>query len=870
MSLPDFVNQSNVDLTNRVSGFFGNEVKHDSLITGIEDYYKNTKALHDNVVVMEAEVERDRTEVFVNTTEVRGLAEQVEDRFYNINIMRDEAVDAKDRAVIAETNAVNASNSAQSSAGRANLSAELAKGSETNAKVSEDNSKVSETESQKYFQYTYDIYEDLRKGQTYRGTWNPHTGAYPDNQGTNSVWDVILNENETEYTWNGIKWYWGDRLVYVKDTNVYQQIEAGLGGGVISVNNKKGAVVLNASDVGAVPLDGHTPMTGYLNTVGVNMSADEGYIVNNEGEAYVQSTKTFGATLFGTATKNNYLIYKDHLYARKDNTDYKVYHEGFKPSASDVGAMPLSGGTFTGQIGLQAGAKSALAVDNGASILYRDGVGAWMHNFADGNAIKWGHGTDGSQPMMQLNTSGELAVNGPTYARTGLISQSRAGSNGGTWLALETPEEAAPYISSKVNVENIASVALRFGRTEISAESGKRIAAGEFRVQTDGGLKFAPTNDISGITWGMGINDSTRNLGIHKYDNGIWSAAPIQITPDNAVMMDALVVNGGSESTYHQIRNNGNPSYEMHQPGNSAVMVYKPQNKSVVRFCQSNGAGGEAYGMGEVSIYGFETVNGRFASNYTSSDRSWTSMGQNHFHGYPSNVGGNGTLYGLVGKQVNYAGHWGLEQYHGLYVGDTNADNVAHAFVGTDGGGYLRHWFLYNGGRLQAPQGQDGQSMILAGNGLSGVHANGVDRWGVTGSGILEGSSYGGYGNIVSWAVASFAPASDERLKKNVQPAVKRALDDVDQIKFYSYEWDEHAITRDKKGASIGVLAQEMELLDSNYVRNIRTEGEECLDIKALDITNTLTLALKAIQELSEANKVLTERVATLEAKVSV
>lgn len=112
-----------------------------------------------------------------------------------------------------------------------------------------------------YYGLSYDIYLDLKQGQIYRGVWNPHTGVYPDPEGTNSVWDVQLNEGETEYSFDNKVWRWGDRLLYILDTLSYSQLQSG--SNVSSVNTKTGAVVLNASDVGAVNKTGDT-MSGNL------------------------------------------------------------------------------------------------------------------------------------------------------------------------------------------------------------------------------------------------------------------------------------------------------------------------------------------------------------------------------------------------------------------------------------------------------------------------------------------------------------------------------------------------------------------------------------------------------------------------------
>lgn len=134
--------------------------------------------------------------------------------------------------------------------------------SERNASDSAAAARTSEVGSKNWFDRSYDLYLELQKGQVYRGTWNPNTQAYPDPQGTNSFWDVILNPNQPEVDFDGKKWYFGDRLVYVLASQKFEQLEAGEGN-VKSVNGKVGAVIINAADVGAVSKTGDT-MSGDL------------------------------------------------------------------------------------------------------------------------------------------------------------------------------------------------------------------------------------------------------------------------------------------------------------------------------------------------------------------------------------------------------------------------------------------------------------------------------------------------------------------------------------------------------------------------------------------------------------------------------
>ena len=97
-------------------------------------------------------------------------------------------------------------------------------------------------------QEAQDLVEELRRGQVYRGTWNPVTNAYPDPQGTNSIWDIALPSGTIAHNFDNKDWHSGDRVVYIKDTDTYQQIATGAS--VVSVNGKSGAVILSPTDIG--------------------------------------------------------------------------------------------------------------------------------------------------------------------------------------------------------------------------------------------------------------------------------------------------------------------------------------------------------------------------------------------------------------------------------------------------------------------------------------------------------------------------------------------------------------------------------------------------------------------------------------------
>lgn len=183
----------------------------------------------------------------------------------------------------------------------------------------------SEIGAKEWYDKSAEIAEELRKGNVYRGTWNPNTSVYPAHGGTNSTWDVVLNPGQLEHTWGGITWFWGDRLIYLKDSDAYQQVESG--GSVTSVNNKKGAVVLTAADVGAIDIANSEAGTGNVMRVGgardVAITAD---LATKFSNTFLPTPNQIGAVNISDTEAGGV-----------------IYSKSNKPTAAEVGALPVTG-----------------------------------------------------------------------------------------------------------------------------------------------------------------------------------------------------------------------------------------------------------------------------------------------------------------------------------------------------------------------------------------------------------------------------------------------------------------------------------------------------------------------------------------------
>ncbi|MFQ2266586.1 phage tail protein [Aeromonas hydrophila] len=331
----------------------------------------------------------------------------------------------------------------------------------------------------------------------------------------------------------------------------------------------------------------------------------------------------------------------------------------------------------------------------------------------------------GGYPKTGGPLDGGIDAKDAIYGRVGLIARSRADS---TWLGIETPESGDPYISARASGEIAPVSVLTFAGKRIRAH--KLVHADSMQVQADAGLRFAPTDDWSGTTWGLGINLINRTWGLHRYSDGVWNASPFWVNATGSVGMSALAVSGGSESSYHQVKNAGNPSVELHEPGKFAVMMYKPQGTATLRFCSSNGSGGEAQGYGGADSDGFFTVAGRYRANYPAANRPWSGKGQSGFYQNDVLVG-SGSFVGIVGGTSVFTGKWALEFGYGSYT-NTNPDLCSHILNCTDGGNYHRKWSFRNDGLLETPSG-----------------------WYISQNGDLWSPRLGN--TIVDWSMASFA-----------------------------------------------------------------------------------------------------------------
>lgn len=229
----------------------------------------------------------------------------------------------------------------------------------------------SEVGAKEWYDKSKDLYDDLKEGQVYRGTWDPTTNVYPDHQGTNSVWDVILPTGTLEHNYGGFLWRSGDRLLYVVSASSYQQLATG--SGVASINGKVGAVTLAAADVGAISKTGDIS-TGRFEFRETDRNRGWPNATVNDPDNYVNRSILASnpgnntLAIFGDDRENKRRmgIQVGHAATGYANAvgvlelnpfggevranGSKVLTTTYLPTPNQIGAIPTSGGTITGSL----------------------------------------------------------------------------------------------------------------------------------------------------------------------------------------------------------------------------------------------------------------------------------------------------------------------------------------------------------------------------------------------------------------------------------------------------------------------------------------------------------------------------------------
>lgn len=577
----------------------------------------------------------------------------------------------------------------------------------------------------------------------------------------------------------------------------------------------------------------------------------------------------------------------------------EVYTSAQKPTAADVGAFPIVGGTATGAI--ITSISDAMAIR-----ARRNGYWAMMGCSNVAGEYVFGGGADSltdyqhyirlGNAKFQFQTSG-TAYNVfhegyvPTAAAVGaapvgfglgvtaMQKTAQDQTQAGFWrdVAITMAGITLPYDGSPSQAfigVDVLTKKLKFGhRTgatttpiswfEVYSDNNKPTAAAlgvvptsQLLPMTGGTLNWADLIGKVPVVNSAGVTELGRYLDMREQDANIdfnwrWDAGAAgasKLTLYNSASAPVIEfgvsgrvkipVNGLDAAGRVQVAHGINPMYEWHIPNKHAVASYLTASNDW-RFVGSDGQGGETtYRFVSFADGRFIAVGAVLTDHNTGS--AWNQFNTASFRVNNIRTLTSGSYCKLISHQLYSAGNFHFENSLGAFADGVGWDMLCHTLVSTDGSGTSRIWKFRNNGDMYGPSGnafgQDGNT------------------WGP----VFGGSS------VTYWAINRFAPISDIRYKKNITECDGEALDVIDQFRFYAYDWDDSKkVVAGKHHVRFGVSAQDMELIDKAYVKEAElheVQGEEPTTIKTLDDSNLLTLALKAIQELKARVEFLESR----------
>ena len=103
------------------------------------------------------------------------------------------------------------------------------------------------------------------------------------------------------------------------------------------------------------------------------------------------------------------------------------------------------------------------------------------------------------------------------------------------------------------------------------------------------------------------------------------------------------------------------------------------------------------------------------------------------------------------------------------------------------------------------------------------------------------------------WNIKVDQWGSDRKLKTDIKDSEFNAIEFVDKLKFKEHGWNKDEVGYERPYTKCGLIAQELQALDESLV----VDYETYLGLDALRLIN---IALKAVQELSQQNKELKQK----------
>ena len=122
------------------------------------------------------------------------------------------------------------------------------------------------------------------------------------------------------------------------------------------------------------------------------------------------------------------------------------------------------------------------------------------------------------------------------------------------------------------------------------------------------------------------------------------------------------------------------------------------------------------------------------------------------------------------------------------------------------------------------------------------------------GNDIQGDKTGGGKTTVVWWSQINKAnsSSSDKRLKTNIKPTKVNALDMLNNIEMVEFNWK-----KDNKFEKLGAIAQQVQSIEKSFVVQDMDDKQTYNDYLRISYYNTIPYLIKAIQELSQQNNEL-------------
>ena len=203
-----------------------------------------------------------------------------------------------------------------------------------------------------------------------------------------------------------------------------------------------------------------------------------------------------------------------------------------------------------------------------------------------------------------------------------------------------------------------------------------------------------------------------------------------------------------------------------------------------------------------------------------------------------------------IGDHWGGAGKWitGENQFQVGMSDGTNGSEGAALWVNW---GYqwreigANAWYVLNNGKMYCRNYAYFAKQISA---LQGMDVNQGNIWGYATTGRV-GKTYPIWWSEIDQVRSQ---VSDKRLKTNIKPTKINALDTLNSIKIVEFNWK-----KDGKFEKIGAIAQQVQLIDKDLVVKDAIDKNTPSDYLRINYYDTIPYLIKAVQELSQQNKEL-------------